>query len=198
VNSTVIPYGQLRYDCIDRLIYGSSGQWLHLGINTHRAAASIDDTSSDGSNALNYTQPTISNSNDLRKQYNTTSGLHIFCPRHLSARRICAAFKDLTGGWKEHALSTLGYPHSYEYEAPNSRFMEVDVPMRYALSKIIAESKAISKSKGGSNSNSGTNGTIDGEDLGKFMHISFEKRCLFEAWLLCVCDFLSFKKLEQI
>ena len=170
-NSSIALEGAIRYDCINRLIYGSTGQWLHVGVDLQRSAATIE-SADDGLNALNYTEPTISHSDDLEKMYTQASGLHIFCPRHLSARRICATIKEITSSWKEHALTTLGYPHSYEYEPPNRRFMEVDVPMRYALSKIIAESKS-SNMKGKSNANNMNNGS--GEDMDSTENMSLRE-----------------------
>jgi uncharacterized membrane protein YgcG len=150
--------GSVRYDCIHRLIYGSSGQWLHIGIDQERAATTMEIDSTDGFNALNYTARTIGSSNDLQTKLTSQSGLHVYCPRHLSARNICATIKDITSNWKDHATTTLGYPHTYEYEPPNHRYMEVDVPMKYALARVLMECKGSSGSSGSNGGNGGNGG----------------------------------------
>ena len=161
-NSSVAPQGSLRYDCINRLIYGTSGQWLHVGVDCERATISFESTS-EGYNAMNYVDQAMSNSMDQQSKSMKVSGFHIYCPRHLSARRICSTIKDITAGWKDHALTTLGYPHSYDYIPPNRSFIEVDIPMKYALAGMIKNNKN-NHSSGGQHSNKSSNSERSNQD----------------------------------
>ena len=112
---------------------------------------------------MNYVDQAVSNSMDQQSKSMKVSGFHIYCPRHLSARRICSTINDITAGWENHALTTLGYPHSYDYIPPNRSFIETDIPMKYALAGMIKNNKNY-HSSGGQHSNKSSNSERSNQD----------------------------------
>ena len=130
----------IRFDCVERMTYGFTGQWFHLGL------------SSAGDN--NSRQFMV----EERSAHDPPESLHVYCPRRQLCSRLCGTIKASCDDWERHNTTSLGANVTYEYPPPG---VDVDMAMRTAISSIVHFARVSGTGDGGKDSGKGTKAEDD-------------------------------------
>lgn len=128
----------IPFDRIQRVTYGFTGQWLHIGLSGAKGETS-------GRSSKSNPEPLV----EERTSEDPAESIHIYCPRRRLCCQFCSAIKGACDDWERHNISNLGANSTYKYPRPD---IDVDMAMRTAISSIIQFSRNSNSTNGHVNS----------------------------------------------